>query len=650
MDPSPPTPEDEAGEGLPDLAAAERAALRAALETSERARRRSEASLEELLERRSVRFARALSASQERLAGVWRLARGSGKSPTERLRLAGGLLRQVGPRRFAQLVANWTRPEETRFAPIPAAADAGPPRIPVARAGSAPWISVLIPVCDPDPTHLEAALESVWAQTYPGFELILIDDASIRPEIALLLEEAAARAGTSLVRREARGGISRALNTGLELAQGEWVCVLDHDDLLSPHALAWLALRAEQVPAADLIYSDEDKLAPDGSRLDAVYKPGWSPDLLLSINYVCHLCALRRSLVDEVGGFRPETDGAQDHDLVLRTAPLARRIEHVPRILYHWRQAPGSTALDPQAKPYAAKGAQRALEDACLAWGLGPRQVSAVPGGGHRIGGSGVAWKVTVLIATRDRPDLLRPCLASLARETRHPECEILIVDNGSQTPAGLDALREAEAEGARVIRRPGTFNYGWLMNEGVAASEGEVVVLLNDDTLVRTPGWIEGLLAHLDRPGVGAVGPLLRYPSGRIQHAGVLLGVGGVASHAFIGRSAPSHPRARLAGNVSALTGACLALRREAFNAVSGFDADLLPNSYGDVDLCLRLWQAQWRCVFVPSVELVHHEGASRGRGVDLKAEAALRARWGAALESDPFGHPLVVTTDLTP
>lgn len=628
----------------PDLAEAEAAALRAALESSERARRQSERDLQELLQRRSVRFARALSAGQQRLAGVWRLARGTGKPAGERIRLAQGLLRQVGPRRFLELLASWSRPEETRPTPIPAEADAPPPRVP--SPGDAPWISVLVPVCDPAPEHLLAALASLEAQTYRGFELILVDDASRDPEVRGLL----AQAPGTLVERETRGGISRTLNAGLEVARGEWICVLDHDDTLSPHALAWLALRAEEVPDADLIYSDEDKLDPSGARVEPFYKPQWSPDLLLSINYLCHLCALRRSLVEEVGGFRPETDGAQDYDLFLRVAPRARRIEHVPRLLYHWRQAPGSTAADPAAKPYAQGAGQRALEDALSAWGLGERSVTLVPRGGYRLGGRERGWRVTILIATRDRPDLLGPCLESVRRQTRHAEVEVLIVDNGSTTPAGLAALRAAEAQGARVLSRPGTFNFGWLMNEGAAASEGEVLLVLNDDTEVRSAGWVEELLAHLDRPGVGAVGPLLRYPSGRIQHAGVLLGVGGVASHAFIGRTDPSHPRARLAGNVSALTGACLALRREAFEAVGGFDAERLPNSYGDVDLCLQLWEAGWRCVFVPSVELLHHEGASRGHVVDLAAEAALRARWGGLIDADPYGHPLIATTDLTP
>jgi len=644
--PPDPLPEDAPPRDRPEsLAEAEAAALRAALETSERARRRSERDLSELLERRSVRFARALSAGQQRVAGVWRLARGTGKPVGERIRLARGLLGQVGPRRFLKLLASWSRPEETSPAPIPAEADAPPPNVPPG-SPEAPWISVLIPVCDPDPQHLRAALGSLAAQTFRGFELILIDDASRDPEVQQVL----ASAPGVLVRRETRGGISRALNAGLARAKGEWICVFDHDDTLSPHALAWLADEAGAAPDADLIYSDEDKLDPSGARVDPFYKPRWSPDLLLSINYLCHLSALRRSLVEEVGGFRPETDGAQDYDLFLRVAPRARQIRHVPRILYHWRQAPGSTAGDPAAKPYAVGAGQRALEDARALWGLGERSVTPVPRGGYRLGGIEEDWQVTILIATRDRPDLLGPCLESIRRETRYPKVEVLIVDNGSVTPEGLAALRAAEEGGARVLSRPGTFNFGWLMNEGAAASEGEVLLVLNDDTEVRTSGWIEELLAHLDRPGVGAVGPLLRYPSGRIQHAGVLLGVGGVASHAFIGRTDPSHPRARLAGNVSALTGACLALRREAFDAVGGFDAERLPNSYGDVDLCLQLWEADWRCVFVPSVELLHHEGATRGHVVDLEAEAALRARWGELLSADPYGHPLIDTTDLSP
>ncbi|MBL4848063.1 MAG: glycosyltransferase [Planctomycetes bacterium] len=650
MDPEPkdpsPTPDPARPDSAPrDPAATELAALRSALEGSEQARRRSDHDLRELLERRSVRFARSLSASQHRLSGILRLARGTGKSPRERFHLARRLLREVGPRQFLSLLSAYSRPEETRAIPIPPEADAPPPEI---LSADAPWISVLVPVCDPAPEHLSAALASLEAQSYRGYELILIDDASSDERVTALLEAVASEA--TLITLETRGGISRALNAGLERAQGEWVCVLDHDDTLAPHALAWLAWTAAQDPSADLIYSDEDKLDPSGARVQPAYKPGWSPDFLLSINYLCHLTALRRGLVSDVGGFRSAYDGAQDYDLLLRVAPRARSVSHVPKILYHWRQAPGSTALDASAKPHAGPAGARALRDALPLWGLGQRQVSEVPGGGYRLGGTGVAWRVSILIATKDRPDLLLPCLASLRAMTRHAAVEVVVVDNGSVSAAGRAALSEAEAGGARVLSCPGAFNYGRLMNEAAAQTEGEVLLLLNDDTEVRTAGWIQELLAHLDRPGVGAAGPLLRYPNGRIQHAGVLLGIGGVASHAFIGRTAPSHPRARLASNVSALTGACLALRRSAFEEVDGFDAVRLPNSYGDVDLCLRLADAGYRSLFVPTVELLHHEGATRGRAVDVGAQTALRARWGQRIERDPYGHPLVRTTDLTP
>lgn len=641
MSPRPPNPSDPEAERQLELAA-----LRAALESSDAQRQALERDLSALLERRSVRWARSLSASQARLSGVWRLLRGSGKPAPLRLRLAWGLLREVGPRRLLELLASWSRPEGGPV-PIPPEADAPPPEVLSPPAG-APLISLLLPVCDPDPAHLAAALDSVFAQTYLGWELVIADDASRDPRVLELIAGAAGRPRVRHLRRAARGGISAALNSALDLAEGEWVAVLDHDDELSRDALAWVAWTAAAEADLDLIYSDEDKLDPAGLRVEPFYKPEWSPDLLLSINYLCHLCALRRELVEGLGGFRSAFDGAQDYDLFLRAAPRLRAVARIPRLLYHWRQAPGSTALDPAAKPYAAEAGRRALVDALPAWGLAG-EVELAPGGGYRLRAPAPPWKVTIVIPTRDRPELLSPCLESLRRQTR-ARCEVLIVDNGSETRTGLAALEREAAAGARILRLPGPFNFGRLMNEAAAASEGEVLLFLNDDTEVKSAGWLEELLGHLARPGVGAVGPLLRYPDGRIQHAGVLLGIGGTASHAFIGRRAPSHPRARLAGNVSALTGACLAIRREAFEEVGGFDHDLLPNSYGDVDLCLRLGAAGWRCLFVPSVELIHHEGASRGRRIDAVAEGRMRQRWAQALAEDPFGHPLIRTTDLTP
>ena len=629
----------------PSEQALELAALRAALEVSDAARRALERDLGALTQRRSVQFARSLSRAQARLGGAWRLLRGTGKPAPLRLRLAWRLLQDVGPRRFLELLRGWSAPEGGPVA-IPPEADAPPPQVLASPPG--PLISILLPVCDPSPEHLKAALESVSAQTYQGYELVLADDGSRSPQVLALLAAAAARPRVKLARRATRGGISAALNSALELAAGEWVCVLDHDDALSPDALAWVAWTAAEQAELDLIYSDEDKLDPSGARIDPFYKPEWSPDLLLSINYLCHLCVLRRRLVVELGGFRGAYDGAQDYDLFLRAGPRLRGVARIPRLLYHWRQAPGSTALDPSAKPYAEDAGRRALEDALPIWGLSGA-VEVVPGGGYRIDSPAPPWHVTIAIPTRDRPELLGPCLESLRRQTRFPH-EVLIVDNGSRTRAGLALLEREAVAGAQILRRPGPFNFGLLMNEAAAASEGEVLLLLNDDTEACRGGWLEDLVAHLARPGVGAVGPLLRYPDGRIQHAGVLLGVGGAASHAFIGRRAPGNVRARLAGNVSALTGACLAIRREAFVEVGGFDHALLPNSYGDVDLCLRLGAAGWRCLFVPTAELVHHEGASRGRSVDVVAEARLRQRWAQALARDPYGHPLIQSTDLTP
>ncbi|HBP21129.1 MAG TPA: hypothetical protein DEA08_25500, partial [Planctomycetes bacterium] len=520
-------------------------------------------------------------------------------------------------------------------------ADAPPPT----RDAAGPRISVLLAVKDPDPSWLAAAFASLASQTYRNVQLCLADDGCRDPEVRELLALAARQPDTILVESDAPGGISCALNAALRVAEGEWIAVLDHDDTLAPHALEWIAHTAREVPDADLIYSDEDKLDLEGNRTEPFFKPDWSPHYLLSINYLCHLTALRRELVEELGGFRSAYDGAQDYDLFLRAAPRARRIEHVPRLLYHWRKVPGSTAASLRNKGYAREAGRAALADALPAWGLSDARVELVPhSAGYRVRPALGDERVCVIVPTRDRLDLLEPCLESVAR-TRYAARELLVVDNGSREGATLAYLeREEQAGRLRRLRIDLPFNFGHLVNQAVATTDAEWVLALNNDVVLHDPEWLEAMLEAAHLPGVGVVGAQLRYPDGTLQHAGVVLGDGGPAAHAFLGLR-PGEPtpggRLGLISNFSAVTGACLLIRRSLYLELGGLDEEGLANSYGDVDLCLRVLERGLYCVCTPFAVGTHHEGASRGRRANEPAEDVLWERHPERIARDPYASP---------
>jgi len=495
-----------------------------------------------------------------------------------------------------------------------------------------PLISVIMPVFNPEPSWLRAAVDSVRSQAYDRWELCVADDASFRPHVAELLRRYAAEdPRVKVVYRKENGGIAAASNSALELAEGEFVALLDHDDVLRPHALFRAAAYIRDHPDTDIVYSDEDKILVNGSRGQPFFKPDWSPDGLLAQNYMCHLAVLRRSLVMKIGAFRRGYDGSQDHDLLLRATERAGHIGHIPDVLYSWRQVPGSAALSSDAKPRAREAGKRAVEDALARRGVkGHVEQGAVPGcydvryelDGHP--------RVEVVIPTRDRLDLLRQCIAEIETRSTYPNVGIVIVDNDSQAP---ETLRYLESTRHQVVRAPGSFNFSRVINIGVRASTAPYVLLLNNDAFVRVPDWLERLLEHCQRKEVGAVGCQLRYPNGELQHCGVGLGHGQIAFNLHVDR-----PGVR---NVSAVTAACMMLRREVFDEVGGFD-ERFAISFNDVDLCLRIRERGYRIVYNPHVWLEHDESASRGRlhpDVDI---AKFRERWGTEYTlSDPYINP---------
>ncbi len=505
-----------------------------------------------------------------------------------------------------------------------------------------PLISIITPVHNTPPAWLEEAVSSVEQQTYENWDLLLIDDASTDPKTRRALEQLRRRdPRIRVLRMEENGGISRASNRGLEAARGDWIGLLDHDDVLEPDALFHTPKLLEQHPDADLIYSDEDKLSEIG--LDApMFKPDWSPDLFLSYNYLCHFTTVRMSLVRELGGFRPEYDYAQDYDLFLRVISRTSRIFHVPRILYHWRRSEGSTSTNIRSKPDALEAARRGLSDYLV------RK--------HEPGHVAIDWrthgfrirrdireekKISIIISTRDRIDLLARCIESVEAKTGYVNYEIVVVDNDSQSE---EAHAYFENFPHRLLRYEGPFNYSAIQNFAVEKTDAPWLLFLNNDTEVIESGWITAMAEHVQRPEVGAVGARLILRDETIQHAGVVLGVRGMVKHAFYGFPAESPGVCRqlqVTRNYSAVTAACMMTRREVFQEVGGFDEERLPVIFNDVDLCLKMRQAGYLVVYTPFAKLYHDESASRRASVEPSEAEVLRERWPDLVEHDPYYNP---------
>ena len=575
---------------------------------------------------------------------VWRTLREGPRASLDRLR------RISDPLRFSVDYEAW-RAEFGTTAQEKAAMAAWAQALP-----EPPPIAVLMPVFNPKPEWLQAAIDSVREQLYPHWQLCIADDCSTDPRIRPLLEAAmAADPRIQVVFRERNGHICASSNSALELVQAPWVALLDHDDLMPDEALIWVAKAIAGHPDARLFYSDEDKLSPAGERFDPYFKGDWNPVLMEAQNMFSHLGVYATDLVRQVGGFREGFEGSQDHDLVLRCSEQLRReqIVHIPRVLYHWRVHPQSTAGGAKAKPYTVQAAERAISEHLQRCALPLRQISwTAVGFKAELALPELPPRVSLIIPTRNGLQVLRPCLTSLLERTRYRDLEVLVVDNGSDDPATLEFLADLEQQGQiRVLRDPSPFNYSALNNRAVQQASGELICLLNNDIEVIDPGWLEELVLQALRPGVGAVGARLLYPNRTLQHGGVLLGVGGVANHAHLGWPG-DHPgyfsRAQLTQEMAAVTGACLLVRRSHYEAVGGLNEQQLKVAFNDVDFCLKLREQGLQNVYAPAARLIHHESVSRGQ--DLSPEKAARfaaevawmqQRWGDQLPQDPAYNP---------
>jgi GT2 family glycosyltransferase len=516
-----------------------------------------------------------------------------------------------------------------------------------------PSIAVVVPVYRPAPGLLEAAIASVQAQTYQSWTLILVDDAGGDLAAAAVMAAAKSDPRVSVVSRPINGGISAATQDGVAAATADHVAFLDQDDLLARNALAEVAAVIMARPDVQLIYSDEDKIDDAGRRSDPFFKPDWDPDLLLGQNYINHLTVIRRDQVLAVGGLDPAMDGAQDHDLLLRVTERVRddQIQHIPRVLYHWRATAGSTAQSISQKPQVLGAARRAVSSALARRNLAAtvEPVENAPYLFVRHAAPVPPPRVSIIIPTRDRYDLLSLCLSSLEAVTAYAAWEVVIVDNGTVQPEALALIdRWAKRGHHRVVRDDGDFNFSRLVNRGAAAARGDVLVLLNNDIEIIQRDWLDELVAQVSRPGIGCVGAKLLYPNDTVQHAGVVLGLGGVAGHWQAG--AERHDlgygaRLALTWRPSAVTAACLATPASLFRELGGLD-EALTVSFNDVDYCLRARQAGRAIVWTPAAVLRHHESASRGQddGGALHAPAEtelMQRRWRDLIAADPAFNP---------
>lgn len=525
----------------------------------------------------------------------------------------------------------------------------------LSHATRATTISIVMPVHETREDWLRAAIGSVAAQWSDGWELICVDDGSEAAHVAVVLAEAAADPRVRVIRRWETGGIARAVNEGLRAARGDYVAFLDHDDALEPDAVFHLAQTA-QATGAGLIYSDEVLTGPS---LDQVVqhraRPAWSHDYYLSHPYFVHLVAVRRELALSIGGYDETMAISADVDFVLRTAERAERVAHVPRVLYRWRTHPGSTGHARQGEVMTATAGAIGRHVRRLGWSVGVQ-----PGLGFnqfRIDWPDDGGMVLIVIPTRDRVDLLRRCIESVERTVTRAQVRIVVVDHQSEDPATVAYLR---ASPHHVLPYEGPFNFAAMNNAAVAAHGGgaDYLLFLNNDVEAIGPGWLERLRSLAGRAAVGAVGPMLLYGNGKVQHAGVIVGIGAAADHAM--RFAePTGPDGKRNGgynasltstrDFSAVTAACLLTRRTAFEQVGGFD-ERFPVGFNDTDLCLRLRAAGLAVLYDGQTTLLHHESATRVVDRALANpegdEARFKARWPHYADgADPFYNPSLAT-----
>lgn len=510
-----------------------------------------------------------------------------------------------------------------------------------------PLISVVVPLYKPHLHLLKRAVGTVRAQILSRWELCLCDDGSGSPELEdYLTRLARSDRRIKVTFNETNRGISNATNAALSLVEGEFVAFMDQDDELEPEALAECALLLAEDREIDILYTDEDKIDEFGRRYAPFFKPDWSPDYLLSCMYTGHLSAMRKSLVEDVGGLRPEFDGSQDHDLMLRVSEQARKIVHIPKVLYHWRAIEGSAAASTEAKPWAYRAGVAAVQSALERRGEeAVAEPGAFPGARKVKRAIKGSPKVGIVIPFRDMGAMLERLVLSIEEKGGYRHWEAVLIDNGSWEPETIATLKDLAGDRRfKVVKYRDQFNWSVINNFGALQTNAQLLLFLNNDVEGISDGWLESMVEHAQRPEVGAVGARLLYPTGHLQHAGVIIGCGGIAGHAFR-YCPPGHAGyfglSKVIRNVSAVTGACMMVRREVFEELGGFDPALRV-AFNDIDFCLRLQSKGYSIVYTPYAELIHFESLTRGEGRDHEEIKIMLERWLSLIKRpDPYYNP---------
>lgn len=513
-----------------------------------------------------------------------------------------------------------------------------------------PLISIIVPIYNTPITFLRQMIDSVRQQSYAKWELCIGNASPEKQEIRQVLEEYKSDKRIKEIAILENKGIAENTNKAMTISEGEFIGLLDHDDLLAPNALYEVVKALNENNLAEVVYTDEDKVTADlEEHFRPHFKPDFNLDLLRSNNYICHFFVASRDLIKRVGGFRPEFNGAQDYDLILRCTEQAKQIVHIPKILYHWRVHKASTADNPASKMYAFDAGKRAIEEhlvRCRTKGtvqhtkdLGFYRVK------YEICGEPL---VSIIIPNKDQSEALKKCLDSIREKTSYRNYEIIIVENNSEEPETFAFYKKIAGEKIKVVTWEGEFNYSAINNFGVRHARGDYLLLLNNDVEIINGDWLTEMLSHCQRKEVGIVGAKLYYPDNTIQHAGIIIGIGGVAGSVFVGLprafSGYLH-KASIQLDLSAVTAACMLVKRSVFEQVGGLE-EKLKVAFNDVDFCLRVREKGYLVVYDPYAELYHYESKTRG-AEDTKEKIRrfqteieyMRSHWiGLLKKGDPY------------
>lgn len=516
-----------------------------------------------------------------------------------------------------------------------------------------PLISILLPTYNTNPTYLRSCIDSVLSQSYDNWELCISDDNSTSEQTKDVIKEYVEKYDNVIVTfRKENGHISKSSNTALSMAKGDYISLLDHDDILPPNALFEVVNAINKNPEVDLIYTDEDKIDHEGNHIEPFFKPDWSPDFMNSCNMITHFATMKANIIRGVNGFTVGTHGAQDWDLFLKITAKTNNIYHIPKILYHWRKSETSTAMNADSKPYAYINQKNVLRSS-----VRQRKENAYIDSHVALG----FWRkkyviptnplVSIIIPTKNNFKYIKKCIESIIENTTYPYFEIIIVDTGSTDSQVNNFYGKLinDNENIQIVKYKKKFNFSDACNYGADNSNGEYLLFLNNDTEVITHDWIQSLLEHAQRPEVGMVGPKLIFEDKTIQHAGIVLSERDIAFHPFYGQDERvdifTYIYTANIRNVSAVTAACSMVSRKKFDEAGGFDPKLRV-TYNDVDLNLKLRKKGYYNLYTPYAELFHYESKSVGRintserdSTELQeAQNEMRKRWGNYLKRDPF------------